>query len=62
MTAAEKKALLLERMDEYGRQDVCLAFSGGVDSSLLLKMAGDSAASHGTKGYAVTFASRLHPA
>ena len=62
MTAAEKKALLLERMDEYGRQDVCLAFSGGVDSSLLLKLAVDSAASHGTKVYAVTFDSRLHPA
>lgn len=62
MTAAEKKALLLERMDEYGRQDVCLAFSGGVDSSLLLRLAVDSAASHGTKVYAVTFDSRLHPA
>ena len=62
MTAAEKKALLLERMDEYGRQDICLAFSGGVDSSLLLKLAVDSAASHGTKVYAVTFDSRLHPA
>lgn len=58
----EKKARLLVLMEEYGRQDVCLAFSGGVDSSLLLKLAADSAAAHGTTVYAVTFDSRLHPA
>ena len=58
----EKKARLLALMEEYGRQDVCLAFSGGVDSSLLLKLAADSAAAHGTTVYAVTFDSRLHPA
>ena len=58
----EKKARLLALMEEYGRQNVCLAFSGGVDSSLLLKLAADSAAAHGTTVYAVTFDSRLHPA
>lgn len=58
----EKKARLLALMEEYGRQDVCLAFSGGVDSSLLLKLAADSAAAHGTTVYAVTFDTRLHPA
>ena len=58
----EKKARLLALMEEYGRKDVCLAFSGGVDSSLLLKLAADSAAAHGTTVYAVTFDSRLHPA
>ncbi len=61
MTEA-KKGRLLALMEEYGRQDVCLAFSGGVDSSLLLKLAADSAAAHGTTVYAVTFDSRLHPA
>ena len=58
----EKKARLLALMEEYGRQDVCLAFSGGVDSSLLLKLAADSAAAHGSTVYAVSFDSRLHPA
>lgn len=62
MGSSEKKACLLALMEEYGRQDVCLAFSGGVDSSLLLKLAADSAAAHGTTVYAVTFDSRLHPA
>ena len=49
-------------MDELTDQDMALAFSGGVDSSLLLKLAADSAAAHGTTVYAVTFDSRLHPA
>ena len=31
----EKKARLLALMEEYGRQDAALAFSGGGDSSLL---------------------------
>ena len=58
----EKKRKLLSLMDRYGEQDVCLAFSGGVDSSLLLKLAVDSGRSHGRTVYAVTFDSRLHPA
>ena len=48
-------------MDELMDQDMALAFSGGVDSSLLLKMAADRAAKKGTKVWAVTFNSRLHP-
>lgn len=46
------------------RQDVCLAFSGGVDSSVLLKLLCDAAerAQTGSRIYAVTFATRLHPA
>ena len=48
-------------MDELTDQDMALAFSGGVDSSLLLKMAADRAAKKGTKVWAVTFNSRLHP-
>lgn len=49
-------------MDALTDQDLALAFSGGVDSSLLLKMAADCAAKKGTKVWAVTFNSRLHPA
>ena len=48
-------------MDELTDQDMALAFSGGVDSSRLLKMAADRAAKKGTKVWAVTFNSRLHP-
>lgn len=49
-------------MEEYGRYPVCLAFSGGVDSSLLLKMACDGAGKYGNPVYAVTFDTKLHPA
>ena len=48
-------------MDELTDQDMALAFSGGVDSSLLLKRGADRAAKKGTKVWAVTFNSRLHP-
>lgn len=57
----EKKRSLEEKMADYAKEDVCLAFSGGVDSSLLLKVAALSAVKGGHKVYAVTFDSRLHP-
>ena len=57
----EKKRQLESAMAQYGKEDICLAFSGGVDSSLLLKAASDAARENGTKVYAVTFDSRLHP-
>ena len=31
-------------MEQLAKEDICLAFSGGVDSSLLLKTAADAAA------------------
>lgn len=52
---------LKARIQELAAEDICLAFSGGVDSSLLLKLAADAAAMTGKKVYAVTFDSRLHP-
>ncbi|MEY8355816.1 ATP-dependent sacrificial sulfur transferase LarE [Lachnospiraceae bacterium 54-53] len=55
------KKRLEQRMAEYAVEDICLAFSGGVDSSLLLKTAADAAGKTGKKVYAVTFDSRLHP-
>lgn len=57
-----KKQRLLSVMEKYGQQDVCLAFSGGVDSSLLLKLAVECGEKNGRRVYAVTFDSRLHPA
>ena len=50
-----------QAMAEYAREDICLAFSGGVDSSLLLKAAAEAVKKTGKKVYAVTFDSRLHP-
>lgn len=57
----EQKAGLEAWMWERAAGDICLAFSGGVDSSLLLKVAADAAEKRGTRVYAVTFDSRLHP-
>ena len=56
-----KEKVLLTQLDEIAKQDLCLAFSGGVDSSLLLKLVMDASAKYGTKVYAVTFQTRLHP-
>jgi uncharacterized protein len=52
---------LEKTMAEYAKEDICLAFSGGVDSSLLLKVAAKAVEKTGKKVYAVTFDSRLHP-
>ena len=46
---------------EYTSENVVLAFSGGVDSSLLLRLLCDSAKKADTKVYAVTIQTRLHP-
>lgn len=58
----EKERRLVSVMNRYGNEPVCLAFSGGVDSSLLLKLACESARQHGTRVWAVTFDTMLHPA
>ena len=47
-----KEKALLTQLDEIAKQDLCLAFSGGVDSSLLLKLVMDASAKYGTKVYA----------
>ena len=36
------KKCLEARMEQLAKEDICLAFSGGVDSSLLLKTAADA--------------------
>ena len=62
MTLEEKKQQLAALMDEYTKQDVCLALSGGVDSALLAWWAGKYAAKNQRKVYGVTFDTVLHPA
>lgn len=57
----EKKERLKALFAEYGKQDVCVAFSGGVDSSLVLVLACEAAKKTGKKVYAVTMDTVLHP-
>lgn len=56
----EKEEKFFSIMKKYTGRDVCIAFSGGTDSSLLLKAAVECA-KKGTKIYAVTFDTVLHP-
>lgn len=53
----------MREIEKMAGQDVCLAFSGGVDSSVLLKLLCDASGrlEHGGRIYAVTFQTRLHP-
>lgn len=59
---------LLERLrsviEPYACREkgLCVAFSGGVDSSLVLKLACEAAKKYGIQVYAVTFDTVLHPA
>ena len=57
----DKVIKLQETINKCTDEDVMIAFSGGVDSSLLLKMACDSAIKKGNKVYAVTLHTMLHP-
>lgn len=57
----EKKQKLLSLIDEYTKKDLMIAFSGGVDSSLLLKLATEAALKNKNKVYALTIHTKLHP-
>lgn len=57
----EKKKQLLDRVSNLAEQNIALAFSGGVDSSLLLKICCDASKKTGKKVYAVTVHTELHP-
>lgn len=58
----DKKVELQKRIDELTRENVILAFSGGVDSSFLLKLCCEAAARNRTTVYAITVHTKLHPA
>ena len=62
-TYEEKKRDLYEKMKEYTKEDICIAFSGGVDSSLLLMLAKECMKQQKKAGniHAVTFHTVLHP-
>ncbi len=57
---SEKCTVLQQLMQTYAKDNVMVAFSGGVDSSLLLKMAVMYAGGQGIKVYAVTADTELH--
>lgn len=61
MSTYEEKCISLQRlMEKYTQEDVAVAFSGGVDSSLLLKTACINAGKNGRKVYGITMHTTLH--
>lgn len=52
---------LKNNLEAYSRKNCIVAFSGGVDSALLLKMTCEAARRNGGKVYAVTMQTMLHP-
>lgn len=62
MEIYEEKLRRLHRlMQEYAQSDVAVAFSGGADSSLLLKLAVVHAKERGSRVTAITADTELHP-
>lgn len=61
MTYEEKKQKLQEQMLVYAQGDMLVAFSGGVDSSLILKFAVQAAAKSEHKVYGIMMHTMLHP-
>lgn len=56
-----KKEDLRRSIAKKVEEGACVAFSGGVDSSLILKIAVEEADKIGKKVHAVTFETKLHP-
>lgn len=54
-------ARLTAYLEQHIREGIGLAFSGGVDSSLLLKVASDISRNKGHQVLAITFETKLHP-
>ncbi len=52
---------IIADINKYTNDDLIIAFSGGIDSSLLLRLATLQAKDKGTKVYAVTIHTKLHP-
>ena len=61
MTYEEKKQKLQKQMLVYAQGDMLVAFAGGVDSSLILKLAVQAAAKTGHKVYGIMVHTMLHP-
>lgn len=57
----EKCTVFYDILDRLTRKDTALAFSGGVDSSLLLQAAVNAAEKNGTRVAAITADTELHP-
>ena len=61
MTYEEKKQKLQKQMLVYAQGDMLVAFSGGVDSSLILKLAVQASAKTGHQVYGIMMHTMLHP-
>ena len=61
MGTVDRFQALEQYLSELLTEDVALAFSGGVDSSLLLYLCRDAARRHGTRVHAFTVHSDMHP-
>lgn len=60
--AKSQKDIFLQLLDDYINQDLIIAFSGGVDSTLLVRAAFEIGNKKGYTVHAVTFQTTLHPA
>lgn len=56
-----KKEQLRQQIAKLVGEGACVAFSGGADSSLILKLAVEEGQKLGKEVYAVTFETKLHP-
>ena len=61
MDTTSKIEALKAYLRELAEKDVAVAFSGGVDSSLLLYLCCEAARQTGSKIYAITLQTHLHP-
>ena len=61
METKNKYLALKAFLSELLKEDVAVAFSGGVDSALLLHLCRDAALQHGTRVHAFTVHSEMHP-
>jgi uncharacterized protein len=61
METSDKLIALEDYLSTLLREDVAVAFSGGVDSSLLLHLCREASLKHGTRVRAVTAHSEMHP-